>query len=481
MRVLQALGYSVPPYSLLTGSAGRLFGRRGLAEAQRLFSEYGVRYGARGSTVALYVGARPHLWTTDPDLITDVCVRMADTFQDRPDTAKNPLYDMMNHNLLTLQGARWKHVRTVLNPAFTSAKLRGMTPLMADSVRTFLELLEEDRLAGRATDVYSAYRRLTLEVICRSALAMDVRCQRDTRHPLVRTVSALIAAVPLMHRLRQLEPLTGLLRPLLRALGATGRVTRHAETMGRWLRDVVSQREAAAGSEAPAARDVLQLLLEARRADRAAASRTPLTEDELISNAFVFVLAGYETTSTALAFTAYLLAAHPAVQERLAAEIRDQLPDGADGDRVLMLPYLEMVVQESLRLFPPIPAVVGRQVRRPVEVRGVRLPAGAVVGAAVFCLHREPELWPEPETFDPERFSAANRSRLVAGSHLPFGLGPRHCIGSRFALLEVKLALCHLLRRYRLLPPAEPVVPVLAMPSLAPASGKIKLRVQLRE
>ena len=479
--MLQSLGYRVPPYSFLYGHADRLLGRCGLEEARRLLAEYGVRHGRYGATMAVYVGARPQLWTTDPDLINELCVKMADTFPDRPGVP-NPLTETLSHSLLTLKGARWKRVRAVLSPAFTAAKLRGMAPLMADSARTFLELLEEDRVAGHATDFYSGYQQLTLEVICRAALAMDVRCQHQLSHPLLATVSALMAAVPLAARLRQLQPATGLLRPLLRALGATGQLVRHTETMAGWLRGVVARREAAADRTAPAARDVLQLLVDARRADQPAAGGAPLSEDELISNAFVFVLAGFETTRTALAFTTYLLAAHPAVQERLAAEVEQQAAGGQLLDeRVMSLPYLEMVVQESLRLLPPVPAMFGREVGRSAEVRGVRLPAGSVLSVAVVCLHRDPQLWPQPDVFDPERFSAANRHLIVPGAHLPFGLGPRHCIGSRFALLQMKLVLCHLVRKYRLLPPADALVPVLAAPSLAPASGKIELRVELRE
>ncbi|XP_043225907.1 thromboxane-A synthase-like [Amphibalanus amphitrite] len=480
-RVLQGLGYRVPPHSFLYGHADRLLGRSGLDEARRLLAEYGVRYGRRGATMAVYVGATPHLWTTDPDLIHELCVRRADQFPDRPANG-SPLTDELQQTLLTLKGARWRRVRSVLSPAFTAAKLRGMAPLMADATGTFLQLLEEDRAAGRASDFYSGFQQLTLEVICRAALAMDVRCQRDTRHPLVQTVSALVAGVPLVARLRQLQPLTGLVRPLLRALGATGRLVRHNETMAAWLRGVVAHREAAAaGPETALPKDVLQLLLDARRSS---ADREPLSEDELISNAFIFVLAGYETTRTALSFTSYLLAAHLAVQQRLGAEVTEQLTAGPDGEldceQVLSLPYLEQVVQESLRLFPPIPAMFGRRVARPAEVGGVHVPAGAVVSVSVFCLHRDPELWPEPERFDPERFSAAGRARQQSGAHLPFGLGPRHCIGSRFALLQMKLVLCHLLRRYRLLPPLEPLEPVLAAPFLAPASGKIELRVEPR-
>ncbi|XP_037093671.1 cytochrome P450 3A9-like [Pollicipes pollicipes] len=474
-QTLQRLGYNIPPYSLLYGHAGKLKGTAGPSEFQRLFDAYGVQHGARGKTVALYVGTKPTLCTTDPDLVREVFVQRVDTFPDRQDN-KSPVLTIPDHNLLTLRGKRWKYVRRVLNPAFTTNKLKGMSPAMNVSIQTFLDVLEGNRLQGQPTNVYAAFRSLTLEVIGKCALAMEVHCQTDQRDPLLVMMKTLLGSAPLMGVLRGLQPLTRLMLPLLRAFGPASRAYHVDQQLQRWLRGVIQHRQRSGATVT----DALQLLLEAQRADSGSEA---VTDQELLSNAFVFIGAGYETTSTALAFTSYLLARHPTVQSRLYDEIVANVPASGDLDyeTVLGLPYLEMVIQESLRLYPPIPALYGRQASFATEVQGMRVPPGAFVAVIPICMHHDPDLWPDPERFDPERFSAENKPHIVPCSHMPFGAGPRHCIGMRFAMMEIKLALCHTLRRYRLLPTSEPLELAIVPPSLAPASGQINLRVELRQ
>ncbi|XP_037090294.1 cytochrome P450 3A9-like [Pollicipes pollicipes] len=424
--------------------------------------------------MVLYIGTKPTFCTTDPDLVHEVFIKRTDTFPDRPDN-KSPLLTLPDHSLLTLRGERWKHVRRVLNPAFTTNKLKGMSPAINRSIQTFLDVLESNRLKGQPTDVYDAFRRLTMEVIGKCALAMDVHCQTDQHDPLMVMVTTLLDSVPLMYILRGLQPLTRLLLPLLRTFGPTSRIYHTEQQLQRWLRGVIQHR---LRSDATVA-DALQLLLESQRAD---SSRQAITEEELLSNAFVFVAAGYETTSTALAFTSYLLARHQAVQSRLYDEIVAKVPasDGLDYETVSGLPYLDMVIQESLRLYPPVPGLFGRQVSAATEVQGIHMPRNTFVAAVPICMHYDPDLWRDPERFDPERFSAENKPHIAPCSYMPFGAGPRHCIGKRFALMEIKLALCHMLHRYRLLPTSEPLVAAIVPPSLAPASGQINLRVELR-
>ncbi|XP_037083316.1 cytochrome P450 3A29-like [Pollicipes pollicipes] len=473
-QTLQRFGHTVPPYTLLRGNSAKLVGPTGPQELRRLFNEYGVQYGSRGKTLALYMGTRPLLYTTDPDLVREVLTERCDIFPDRHGAFKSPVLTIPDNSLLRLRGERWKHVRRVLSPTFTTNKLKGMSPAINRSIQTFLDVLESNRLQGQPTNVYVAFRRLTLEVIGKCALAMDVHCQTDQHDPLMVMMTTILGSIPLMNFLHGLQPLTRLLQPLLRTFGPASRVYRVDQQLQRWLRGVIQHRL----QSGTVTTDVLQLLLAAQRAD---SSNQALTEEELLSNAYVFIGAGYETTSTALAFTSYLLARHQAVQSRLYDEIAANVPASGDLDyeAVLGLPYLEMVIQESLRLYPPVEKF-GRQSNATTEVQGVRIPRGTFLAVVPLRMHYDPDLWPDPERFDPERFSAENKPRIVPCSYMPFGAGPRHCIGKRFALMEIKLALCHMLRRYRLLPTSEPLELAVVPPSLAPASGQINLRVELR-
>ncbi|KAI5128078.1 Cytochrome P450 3A4 [Manis pentadactyla] len=166
-----------------------------------------------------------------------------------------------------------------------------------------------------------------------------------------------------------------------------------------------------------------------------------LSDMELVAQSIIFIFAGYESTSSVLSFLMYLLATHPDVQQKLQEEIDATFPDKTlpSYDALVQMEYLDMVVNESLRLFP----VAGRLeqlCKKDVEIKGVLIPKGTVVMVPIFVLHQDPELWPEPE-FRPERFSKKNKDSINPYTYLPFGSGPRNCIGMRFALLNMKLAI----------------------------------------
>ncbi|XP_015284769.1 PREDICTED: cytochrome P450 3A19-like, partial [Gekko japonicus] len=186
-----------------------------------------------------------------------------------------------------------------------------------------------------------------------------------------------------------------------------------------------------------------------------------LTDKEIIAQAIIFIFAGYETTSSSLSFLSYCLATHPDVQQRLQEEIDEALPDQATPtyDAILQMEYLDMAVNETLRLFPP-GARIERVCKSTVEINGVTIPEGTVTVIPAYVLHRDPEYWPEPEEFRPERFSKENKETLDPYVFLPFGAGPRNCIGMRFALLTLKVAVVVLLQRYTFRTCQETQVPL---------------------
>ena len=160
----------------------------------------------------------------------------------------------------------------------------------------------------------------------------------------------------------------------------------------------------------------------------------------------------YETTAACLMFTSYLLASNPHVQEKLQAEIDQFFPSPditASYDTVTELQYLQQVVSESLRIYP-ITAHVGRWAARETTIEGKTIPRNCAVSAAVWVLHHDKAFWPEPWTFDPERFAPENRDKIVEMTYMPFGAGPRNCIGRRFAMMEIKMALVEMFRRFNI-------------------------------
>ncbi|XP_077880878.1 cytochrome P450 3A9-like isoform X6 [Ictidomys tridecemlineatus] len=186
-----------------------------------------------------------------------------------------------------------------------------------------------------------------------------------------------------------------------------------------------------------------------------------LSDLEIAAQSIVFILAGYETTSTTLSFIMYLLATHPDVQKKLQQEIDETFPNKAPVtyDVLFEMKYLDMVVNETLRLYPIIERIL-RVCKKDVELNGVLIPKGTNVAIPIYSLHQNSTYWPEPEKFYPERFSKKNKDSINPYLYMPFGNGPRNCIGMRFALMNMKLALIRLLQNFSFHPCKETQIPL---------------------
>ncbi|PIO29923.1 hypothetical protein AB205_0125460 [Aquarana catesbeiana] len=168
-----------------------------------------------------------------------------------------------------------------------------------------------------------------------------------------------------------------------------------------------------------------------------------------MAQGLIFIIAGYETTSTTLMFTAYLLATHPDVQTKLQEEIETHLPNKAPPtyEALMQMEYLDMVIHETLRLYPAA-GRLERVCKKTTEINGVTIPEGVVTVIPAYVLHRDPSLWADPEEFRPERFGKENKETQDPYTFLPFGFGPRNCIGMRFAMVNMKAAIILLLQNF---------------------------------
>ncbi|XP_051742545.1 cytochrome P450 3A19-like isoform X7 [Ctenopharyngodon idella] len=201
--------------------------------------------------------------------------------------------------------------------------------------------------------------------------------------------------------------------------------------------------------------DFLKLMIQNQIPDDQAKNDTSdqpakgLTDHEILSQSLVFILGGYETTSTTLTFLLYNLATNPDCLEKLVEEIDTNFPPDTPitYDALMKMDYLEMAINESMRLLPTAPRLE-RVCKKTVEINGVTIPKDTLVGIPTYVLCRDPQLWDSPDEFRPERFSPESKSEINQYAFMPFGLGPRNCIGMRFALMIMKLLVVKLLQNF---------------------------------
>jgi cytochrome P450 len=218
--------------------------------------------------------------------------------------------------------------------------------------------------------------------------------------------------------------------------------------------------------------DLLTLLLGAREEDTGA----PMSDRQIRDEVVTFLTAGHETTANALSWMWMLLSRHPEHRDRLEAEVDEVLagrtPSFADADR---LPFTRAVIQETLRLYPPV-WIIGRRAVADDVIDGVRIPAGASVAVLIYLTHRDPDIWPNPEGFDPSRFLPDRAGGRPRGAYVPFAAGRRVCVGNTFALTEATLLTAMIAQRYRLdLDPTERVEPE-PLITLRPSGLTMRLR-----
>ena len=388
-----------------------------------------------------------------PDAVRDILITHDRSFTKSPALRKARF--TLGNGLLTNEGETYRRQRALVQPSLHPKSLAGYAEVMT---RHAAEAAEGWR-DGEAIEVHREMMRLTLRIVGEALFGTSVGPEVDQiSHAMDLNVGMFRLLTSPWGRLKVLLPTPYFFRFLLARRRLVG-------TLRRIINERRNERRAS-GTERD---DLLARLLTAREGE------VGMTETQLVDECVTLFAAGHETTANALTFTLWLLARHPAVMERLGAEVRaacpdDRLPTIGDLDA---LPYARMVVAESMRLYPPA-WVVGRQAKEPVEIGGVRLKRGAVVFVSQWITHRDPRWWPDPERFDPERFSPERHGARPRWSYFPFGGGSRQCVGEAFAWAEAVLALAVLARRWRF----EPVdaVPLRLEPgiTLRPA-GEVRI------
>jgi cytochrome P450 len=358
----------------------------------------------------------------------------------------------LGDGLLNSQDERWLRQRRFVQPLFTRKRIAGYADQMAAEAAELVRRWEP----WETIDAHREMSRITLRVVGRLLFGADV----ERAVPVVRTAFPIIGDYARRRALNPLAPPRHWPTP----------ANRRAQKAQRDVYGVCDELIAARRAHPTGGQDLLSLLIAARDGGDA------LDDAEIRDQILIFMLAGHDTTAIALTFALHLLGHHPAAQVRLQAEvdhvIGDRTPTAQDVEQ---LTYTAMVLKEAMRLYPPAPGM-GRRAHTADRVTGHDIPAGADVAVFPWVTHRHPEFWPEPERFDPDRFTPEREAERHRHAYFPFGAGPRACIGQYFSMLEATIVLAMIARRYEVASPSTrpPVRPGI---TLQPTAGvPVRLR-----
>ena len=325
--------------------------------------------------------------------------------------------------------------------------------------------------ADQSVDMLDWFSKLTLEVILSTAFGVDAGIQLGEDKEILEKAKALFQTPILVRQLARL-PFGKSLLKLMSSL--SGNKPLYFQGVAKEI--IKSRRQQGLTGR----KDLLHLMMIANE-ETTEEGVSKLSDEEIVAQSVLFLLAGYETSSNTLSFTLYHLALNPDVQDKLRKEIIQAMESNAKKplyEVVQSVEYLDCVIMEAQRLYPAT-VQVNRECREDYDLNGIHIPAGTEILIPLYALHHDPDAWQDPEKFDPERFRGPAKDARHAFQFLPFGAGPRNCIGMRFALMEIKIALVRILTRYKFVQSSETQVPLIIHPGATlSAKGGVSVRVE---
>nr|XP_046227611.1 cytochrome P450 3A40-like isoform X1 [Scatophagus argus] len=428
-----------------------------------------------GKTWGIFDGRQPILCITDPAMIKTVLIKECySLFTNRRNFRLNgPLYD----GVFIAEDDQWRRIRSILSPTFTSGRLKEMFEIMKQHSAILIRSMKKKIDKDEPLELKEFFGSYSMDVVTSTSFSVDIDSLNNPSDPFVTNIKKML-------KFDFLDPLfiiIGFL-PFMGPIFEKLEFSFFPESVTKFfyaaLQKIKSNRET---SKIKNRVDFLQLMIDSQKNNipNGVAQNEGLSDHEILSQAMTFLFAGYETTSSSLTFLAYNLATHPHTMKKLQEEIDSTFPNKApvEYQALMQMEYLDSAVNESLRLFP-VASRLERVAKATVEIDGIVIPKNMVVMIPTWPIHRDPNVWPDPEEFKPERFSKENKETVDPYTYMPFGAGPRNCIGMRFALVMMKLALVEILQRYSFSVCKETEVPlVLKSTGLLIPNRPIKLKL----
>ncbi len=380
-----------------------------------------------GGMATIYLGKNPAVILFRPEYVRYVLVEHPHDFSNRGVLRNDNDDGFASEGLLTIDGEKHRQQRRAVQPAFHKKRVEGY----ASIIEQYTQELLKTWYPGDRIDMSRAMQELTLRVVSKCLFSIDLSNQLG---PLSDAFDGVIGSSTSMAEdllnIHIDNPITGY-----------GRRMAASRQLDMLIYTLIAQRS----EDDRDYNDVLSMLMTAQSGEE---PDTKLTEKQVHDHILTFLAAGHETTAIALVWTFYLLSQYPQVRIKLQDEIRSVLA-GRDPtlEDLNKLPYLDWVLDESMRLYPPAWLQM-RFVAKETEIDDVKLPAGTLLVISQWVMHRLPEIWQNAEVFKPERWDPANEQQIPPGAYFPFGAGPRTCIGMSLAQLEARIILASILQRY---------------------------------
>lgn len=391
---------------------------------------------------------------SDPSAVRRVLLDNADNYR-KDSLQRRMLSAALGSGILTAEADEWRYQRRTLAPLFTPRAVRGFEPAMACAADRLVERWRRNRMG--VLDIAAEVTDLTLEVLESTIFSDGFGCDRDEVHAAMKIYFDTIGRI---------DPFD-----LLGVPSFIPRISRLRQRLTlRFFDDSIdaiirSRRSRRADTPGGGPTDILSLLLAARDPE----TGQGMSEALVRANVLTFIAAGHETTANAITWSLFLLAQSPEWRERVAAEAQREIGREVEGVTERLL-ETRAVVEEAMRLYPPSVAI-SRAAREPDDLAGTSIRRGGVVVIAPYVLHRHLLLWERPNMFDPSRFLGDARQRIGRYIYLPFGTGPRGCIGSTFALQQATLVVATIMKNFELELPIGVVVRPFHRVTLRPAGG----------
>lgn len=397
----------------------------------------------------------PMIVIRDPDLIASISIKNFDHFTDHASMVNEDMDPLMGKNLFSLRGDRWREMRKLLSPAFTSAKMKAMFKLIVECADKTASFIAEESGKGRLWDMQDMARRYTNDVVATTSFGIAVDSLKEPNNEFFKlgreclNFSTLVSLKLLA--CRSFPTLSKLLG--IKIFGDKPR---------KFFTKVVAETTKIRDEKGIHRPDVIQLMMDSRDKDG-----KRLSIDDMTNQAFVFFLGGFETTSTMLCLAAQLIATEHEIRKKLLAEVeeaRRKIEEGQPIYEVIKdMVYMDAFLDETMRMYP-IPTFLDRVCVKEFELppakpgaKPVQVKPGDVLWFMPAGMHYDPKYYPDHDVFRPERFL---NGEVLPHTNIPFGLGPRVCIGQRFAMMETKVLFYYLLQRCVLEPCEKTTVPL---------------------